>query len=431
MRHTFDVVVVGSGPAGMAAACCAAEQGKRVAMVDDNFRPGGQIWRGAEPGAKLTGLHRTWRGRLGASSVVVFPNHRVFDAPAKGILATETENRLVEFGYDQLILATGARELFLPFPGWTLPNVMGVGGLQAMAKSGLSLAGKKVAICGSGPLLLAVGAHLKEGGAKVVAICEQAPWARLAAFAATLAAQPSRLVQGLGYRMQLLPTSYQMGTWPVTAKGDTQVRSVVVTNGTRQREIECDYLACGFHLVPNIELAMLLGCELAGGAVAVDSLQRSSVENVSCAGESTGIGGVELALLEGQIAGLAAAGNLSAAQAMANRRAPYAKFAAHLARAFALRQELKSLAEAATIVCRCEDVTCGAVFVHDSWRSAKLQTRCGMGPCQGRICGAALDFLKGWKPDSVRPPLFPVNLSSLLQSEAFHENQQHPTEEIV
>jgi D-hydroxyproline dehydrogenase subunit alpha len=204
---------------------------------------------------------------------------------------------------------------------------------------------------------------------------------------------------------------------------------VVVTNGTKQSEIACDYLGCGFHLVPNVELAQLLGCELKNGAVAVDALQRTSVENVLCAGESTGIGGVELALLEGQIAGLAAAGNLKSAQALAARRGPYARFAGRLARAFALRQELKGLAGPATIVCRCEDVTCGAVFAHDSWRSAKLQTRCGMGPCQGRICGAALDFLKGWKPDSVRPPLFPVTLSSLVESEAQHP--QHPTEEIA
>ena len=93
------------------------------------------------------------------------------------------------------------------------------------------------------------------------------------------------------------------------------------------------------------------------------------------------------------------------------------RFAARLAKAFTLRSELKTLPTDATIVCRCEDVTFGRLRSHPSWRAAKLHTRCGMGPCQGRVCGAATSFLLGWNADSVRPPMFPALISSLTSTE--------------
>ncbi len=133
----FDVVVVGAGPAGLAAACRAAESGARVAMVDDNPQPGGQIWRAG--GGKPAGPAAAWMRRAERNGVEWIAGARVFAAPEPGEAGrrdSSTASR--ELGYQKLILATGARERFLPFPGWTLPNVMGAGGLQALAKSGLA-----------------------------------------------------------------------------------------------------------------------------------------------------------------------------------------------------------------------------------------------------------------------------------------------------
>lgn len=423
MTERFDILVVGAGPAGMAAAVTAAEAGRSVALLDDNPAAGGQIWRsgGQEPAQA-----RAWRERLEAARLVRLQGWRVVDSPEPQLLRAEPNAGTVpaasgapqagncaDFGYKTLILATGARERFLPFPGWTLPNVMGAGGLDAMARGGLPVAGKRVVVAGTGPLLFAVAAHLAHRGAKIAAVCEQASRARLARFTARMLGEPGKLWQGAGYSLAMGPTRLRTGCWPVAAHGDDRLRAVTLRQGSKQWKVDCDYLACGFHLVPNIELPALLGCHLAGGFVITDDLMRTSAADVYCAGEPTGIGGVDVSLLEGQIAGLAAAGRIPEAQALAARRRAKLGFVRALREVCELDPQLRTLAADETIVCRCEDVRYGILRRRGSWREAKLHTRCGMGPCQGRICGTATEFLFGWGADSVRPPVFPARVSSL------------------
>jgi NADPH-dependent 2,4-dienoyl-CoA reductase/sulfur reductase-like enzyme len=196
----------------------------------------------------------------------------------------------------------------------------------------------------------------------------------------------------------------------VAAHGDGKLEGVTLSRGG---EIACDYLACGYHLVPNVELAELLGCVVENGSVRVEEFQETSVANVYAAGEATGIGGLELSLVEGEIAGLAIAGKQDEARRLFPVRDQQRRFAARLNRTFALRDELKRLPTPETIVCRCEDVTFARLAAHDSWRAAKLQTRCGMGPCQGRVCGGAVEFLFDWRAESIRPPVLPVRIESL------------------
>jgi len=410
-KSKFDVVVVGGGPAGMAAGTRAAECGLRVAIVDDNPTLGGQIWR---QGAKSEPEpeHSAWTNRLRSARAELISG-TAFDQPDMGTLAVEQADGPCEVAYDKLILATGARERFLPFPGWTLPNVMGAGGLQAIVKNGLTVRGKRILVAGSGPLLWAVAAYLRTHDAEVVRICEQASWRSLAWFTLGLLEQPRKLTQGFSLKRELAGISFSPNSWPVAANGHSVVESVTISRNGRLEEIPCDYLACGFHLVPNIELPQLLGCRIQNGCVRVDDFQRTTVANILCAGEPTGIGGVELALVEGQIAGLTAAGRLSEAQNLFGERNKLQRFAGRLDQAFKLRSQLRSLASADTIVCRCEDVRYSQLRRYTSWRTAKLQTRCGMGPCQGRICGPATQFLLKWDPDSVRPPIFPVRVESL------------------
>jgi D-hydroxyproline dehydrogenase subunit alpha len=410
-RH-FDVLVIGGGPAGMAAAACAAESGVRVGIVDDNFRLGGQIWRG-ESGDPHDAEASKWAQRVRTSGATALCGLRVVHQPEAGILLAENLDGFCELKYDKLVLATGARERFLPFPGWTLPNVMGAGGLQAMVKCGLPIRGKRVIVAGTGPLLLAVAAYLRKHGAAIPVICEQASWGSLARFSLALSSWPAKIVQGLQLKRDLAGAPFAANTWPLAAHGQQTLERVTISRDGRADTIPCDYLACGFHLVPNIELPLLLGCAARDGCVQVDDFQETTVSSVFCAGEPTAIGGVELALIEGQIAGLAAAGRRIEASAWFGKRQKARRFAQLLHRTFRLRSELGHLPLPETIVCRCEDVPYSRLRQHTSWRAAKLHTRCGMGPCQGRVCGPATQFLFKWNPDSVRPPIFPARVETL------------------
>jgi len=333
----------------------------------------------------------------------------VFQQLHPGTLLAETSEGVCELNYKSLVLATGARERFLPFPGWTLPNVMGAGGLQALVKTGLPIEGKRVVVAGSGPLLLAVAAYLRGRGAEVLLIAEQASAVQLAKFAVGLAGKAS---QAFSLRRQLRGVKYLSRCWVVAAHGDNKLQSVTLSRGG---EIACDYLASGFHLIPNIELAELVGCVIENGSVRVDQFQETSVANVYSAGETTGVGGLELSLVEGEIAGFAIAGKHEEARRLFFLREQQRRFAKRLNQTFALREELKQLPAPETIVCRCEDVTFARLTAHRSWREAKLQTRCGMGPCQGRVCGGAVEFLFGWRAESVRPPVLPVRIQSLIE----------------
>jgi len=407
-----DVLVVGAGPSGLAAAYRVAQSGKSVIVADDNPDAGGQIWRGESK--KVTSSEAAaWFEKIRNSKIRFVNGVRIFQQTKPGSVLGEIENDVNHFFYQKLVIATGARERFLPFPGWTLPNVMGAGGLQALVKSGLPIAGKKVVVAGSGPLLLAVADYLKRNHADVLLIAEQAGRGKLAGFGFGLLGQTQKISQALKLRSQLSGVQYLSGCWPIAANGSEKLQSVTLRRGAKDWEVECDYLACGFHLVPNLELPQLLGCQLAKDAVKVDEFQETSVAGVFCAGEATGIGGLELSLVEGEIAGLVAAEKKDLAQALFGERRKHHKFADALNGAFQLRPELRSLAKADTIVCRCEDVRYSELQSSDSWRAAKLHTRCGMGPCQGRICGSAVEFLFGWKAESVRPPVFAVRVGSL------------------
>jgi NADPH-dependent 2,4-dienoyl-CoA reductase/sulfur reductase-like enzyme len=417
----YDVLVVGAGPAGLAAAHAAMTQGAQVGIIDDNPLAGGQIWRGGPDLQADTRAPRLWSALRASHLVEFLPQTRVMYAPQPGQLLVQTPSAAATLHYAKLVLATGARERLLPFPGWTLPGVTGAGGLQALAKGGYPLQGKRVVVAGSGPLLLASAATLKSKGAHIVAIVEQAGTSALLRFALGLLATPAKITQAMQLMTQLAGTPYLRDSFVHSAHGDGTLQSVQIQRGgvPEMETLQCDYLACGYGLMPNVELAQALGCATAtDGAqtvVKVDEFQLTSVPDIYCAGEGTGIGGVDLALAEGHIAGLAACGKAEPSKEAMQSRAHWEKFAERLASAFALRPELRTLAGDDTIVCRCEDVCHSELRAHTSWRSAKLQTRCGMGPCQGRICGGATEVLYGWRPDTVRMPISPTRIASIIE----------------
>lgn len=437
---SYPVVVVGAGPAGLAAAAAAGETlgAARVALLDDNGAPGGQIWRRGK-GEPLPAA-REAAARVAAAGVVHEFGVGVVDArvlPDGGfLLLGERGGEAFACRAGKLVLATGALERFLPFPGWTLPGVYGAGGLQALYKGGFPLRGKRILVAGSGPLLLAVAKAFRSAGATIAAIAEQAPRSAVLRFAARLPRHPRKLAQALVLGISLLPVRQLYGAWPVRAEGAEKLERVVVARGDRRLEVfPCDYLACGFGLAPSLPLARLLGCATRDGAVAAGELLETSTPGVFAAGEALGVGGVDRAEVDGRIAGLAAAGAVAAARLLLPRRRAEDAFAAALAKAYQLREELRDLVDDKTTVCRCEDVAWGEIRRCPAARDAKLKTRAGMGPCQGRICGGALEFLAGYTPDAVRPPLFPVSCGVLAElsrlaaaalSPAPSENTSHP-----
>ncbi|MEZ0472170.1 FAD-dependent oxidoreductase [Luteimonas sp. B3_2_R+30] len=414
-RHHCDVAIVGAGPAGLSAARAAASHGVRVMLIDPQPVPGGQVWRNdVRHGAP--GPARSLRRELAAAGVPMLMQSEVAGHAGKRLFVRSGQVA-VTVDYGSLVLATGARELLLPFPGWTLPGVTGAGGAQALAKQGWPMRGKRVLVAGSGPLLLAVADTLHRHGARVLGIHEQASMRALSMFTAGLWRWPGKAVQAARLRLSLWSVSYHAGSHVLRALGDERLRAVDLRIGGRTATVECDQLACGFGLVPNIELAQAMGCALDGGGphahVLVDRWQGSSVKCVFAAGEACGIGGLDCALAEGAIAGHAAAGRREAARALLPRRAHARRFATALNRRFALHDGLRALAEPDTIVCRCEDVRLSALSACAPGREAKLLTRCGMGACQGRVCGSALAELGGATRDGFRPPIFPVPLEVL------------------
>jgi NADPH-dependent 2,4-dienoyl-CoA reductase/sulfur reductase-like enzyme len=425
VAETADILIVGGGAAGMSAALAAAEnKALSITVVDDNPQLGGQIWR-AELGKTRSPEAARLIDSIDRGDIRVVNNAQVFSTAGPNRLSAETPNGRLEIEYKKLIIATGARERFLPFPGWTLLGVFGAGGLQALVKGGLDIAGKRVVIGGTGPLLLAVADYLKTQGARILLIAEQTSAAKIRRFARGLWRSPDKMVQAAALRARLVGIPYQTDCWvtsatrprvssPHVSKGSTSSElAVTITRKRRTWTVECDYVACGFHLVPNTELPSLLGCKIEKGFVATDELQRTSIDNVFCAGEPTSIGGVESSLIEARIAGCAAAGFESEARRLFPQRERTRRFTAALDRTFALRSELKHLAAPDTTLCRCEDVKYGELTPYATAREAKLQTRCGMGSCQGRVCGAATEFLFCWERDSIRPPIFPVRMENL------------------
>ncbi len=341
-----------------------------------------------------------------ASGAEFLPQSTVFEVRGNHLLGVWRDGMAHNITYAKLILATGARELFLPFPGWTLPYVLGVGGCQALAKGGLPIAGQRIVVAGSGPLLLAVAEYLVAHGAIVPLIAEQTSAVHLSLFGAGLGAAKIREAAKLFWALRGVP--YRPGTWVTRTAAN-------LVDLNRGAPVACDYLACAYGLIPNLELARMLGCATRHGATVVDDLCRTSLPDVHAVGEINGIGGEDLALIEGQLAGFAATGQSTKVARLLPLRRSSLGFRRLLARTFAPRQELRTLAEAGTIVCRCEDVRYGRLSTAMDGRDAKLQTRCGMGACQARVCGPACEFLFGWPPGTLRPPLSPVPVSAYLK----------------
>jgi NADPH-dependent 2,4-dienoyl-CoA reductase/sulfur reductase-like enzyme len=455
------LVVLGAGPAGIAAARAATDARVPVVLVDLGARVGGQYhrrepaaFRAQHPGA----LHHGWDGhaedvaRLERSPrfthVATAGVWGVQRLPDGGVRLATDRADLPVIEADAVVLAPGANERVVPFPGWDLPGVLTVGGAQALLKGQGMRPGRAVVVAGAGPLLLPVAAALARVRTNLVAVTDAndplrwltgsprgIPLAKLREGAEHLAALAR-------HGVRLRPR-----TAAIAAHGDGRVEEVVLARLERDwtpvlgsaRTVAADALATSHGFVPDVGIAVTLGCRLdvrdaTAPSVAVDALQATSVAGVWAAGEVTGIGGADVAAHEGHVAGLAAARTLGGTveevtlrRAVARRRADE-PFLRTLARVLAVGDGWTTWMTPDTIVCRCEEVTLATVDEAierrgaSDLRSVKLTTRCGMGHCQARMCAANVAGLirvrTGRPPADAgaldrRPVLHPVPLGRL------------------
>ena len=427
VSSTHDLLVVGGGPAGIAAAGAARRAGLSVVLVDERPSLGGQIYKQPGPGFTVTdpsAMDRQFRQgralieslngadvdiRLRTSVVAVEGTTTVLVAEGQPASAVVTPRKVV---------ATGAHDRPVAFPGWTLPGVITAGGLQTLAKSQRVLPGRRMVFAGSGPVALAFPAQLAHYGASIVEALEAGPAPRLndlLRIARAARGNTPLLRDAVRYRALLLrhrvPLSYRRMI--VRAEGDGRVEHVVhaavdadwrIVPGT-ERGVDTDVLCLGYGFVSSIELPRLLGCrfdyaeDLGGHVVRRDDWLRTSVEGVYAAGDGAGVEGSYVAIDEGTIAGTAAAldaGALGQAEAGSLTAAARARLGrrraltAATSRLYRFGPGITELATQETIICRCEVVARrsidAAVDATDDINVVKAYTRAGMGPCQGKNC---------------------------------------------
>lgn len=459
------LAIVGAGPAGLSAAIAAAKCGLRPVVIDENPLPGGQIYRQPPREFRVErpeALGRTYEkgqrllARAYDANIELKLGTTVWGVFDRLTLGLESNGKAESLHCESLVLATGGYDRAIPFPGWTLPGVMTLGGAQTLVKSQRMLPGQNIVLSGAGPFLLPVTSQLVEAGANIVAVLEASRPMDWLSRAGSLWGQWDRLREAWGYVKPLLNArvGIRFGQAVIEAWGKERVEGVVIASldedwrpvpGT-ERTLLADAVALGYGFSVNTQLSRICGCEhefrkgYGGWTVKVDKKQSTSVLNVFAAGETTGIGGSDIAAAEGSIAGYSAAetlGMISHSEANA-RRAPHLKrlqklrpFARMMADLFSPRDGLFDITTPETLVCRCEEVT--AEQIHkaidngaNDLTGVKSRTRVGMGMCQGRVCGASVATLvarqMGREQSEVgaftgRPIVKPVSLGVLAQME--------------
>lgn len=455
----FEVAIAGGGPAGIACAAVLSQAGIPALLIDEHPRLGGPALRDAAGG--FSPLAPAWARAVRAirslkkEALTVRPRTGLIGIePGLRLLLAPEEGGLREIECRRLVIATGARERFLPFPGWTLPGVMATGAVQILLKQGVLPAADFV-VGGAGPFLLAVAADIIRQGGRVRALANESRLAHLLPPPRLLAGQGVKILDGLfrTWRVLVSGARIALGTRLLEARGAERLQAVVTARVDRsgrvlpgsERVVPAAMLAIGFGFTANIEPAQLAGCPLffeealGGWLVQTDESLRTGVEGIYAAGEVTGVGGAEKSLLEGRLAGLAILeemGHLDAARRaeitrLKRKRKALLSFGRWFNRpscvAAAYRMNwVASLPDELTI-CRCEEVRLGDIrrALAAGCRTPagiKKATRCGMGVCQGSTCKGILHEVvaalsggpaRGVPPPSVRAPLRPVELGLL------------------
>lgn len=467
-----EMIVVGAGPAGIEAAIVAANSGVEVTLIDTARRPGGQYFqqlpvefRSEEyPGSRNKG-ERLFR-RLEEAHVHLLSNTLVWgifqgERPDEWYVTLYAPDLPTQLSTNLLVLAPGAYDRTIPFPGWDLPGVMTAGASMIFVKKQHVLPGKRFILSGTGPLQLAAAAQLVQAGAKVMGVHECVtglPW-RGIPFLPAMWGQWGRMWEGFDYMRILIGAGvpYRTGWAVVEARGCDRVEEAIIarldSTGTpipgSEKVVAVDTVVVGYGLLPSTELSRLLECETEyvterGGFVPRRNQEmQTSLPGVYVVGDGAGIGGAEMAMIEGRIAGWSAAchagkvGQKEAQSVITSERNGLKReqrFSHMLGSLFTPPRGLHSLAKDETIICRCEQVTLGQIrdaikLGTQTVNDVKNLTRCGMGNCQGRVCGEKVASilaseigcsLQEARYYNVRPPVHPLPLNIIEEIDTTH-----------
>jgi len=459
--QAVDVLVIGAGPAGARAALRAKACGLDVLLVDENHDAGGQVWRPLPAGfarahASVPSAEArdgdALRAELRHAGVHCLFGHKLWNVGTGLRCDLIGPEGSVSWQPRALIVATGTTERVVPFPGWTLPGVIGLAAATILLKSQNMLPGRRTLVAGAGPLLLAVATGILKAGGEVAAVLDLASkndWLRTLP---SLAGRPDLLWQGLQWRATLraagVPMLHRHGIQSVEAVGQGfEIRTQCVDASGKPLAdaaapvFAADAVTVGHGLVPGTDVTRLLraqhryAAERGGWVADADAAGRTSVAGLYVAGDGAGIAGAAAAAAHGELVALACARDLGHAGSATHPREQDRlqtqwRHAARFGRAMAGLMALRSGAVASiapdTVVCRCEDVTRAEIdaAAHDGARDMnqlKAWTRCGMGPCQGRSCGDVAGALLALHVGSReaagcftgRAPLRPVSLAEL------------------
>lgn len=456
MTRRVDLLIVGAGPAGMSAAIASRRHGLEVLLVDEQAAPGGQIWRGVEAvagtaraavlgQAYLDGLAVVDQFRASGAEYAPLTQVWQVEAGPRVFMSRDGEASCVEARH--LLLATGAQERPMPFPGWTLPGVMTVGAAQILLKTSGQVPTDPLWIAGNGPLSLLYAAQLLKAGGNIAGFLDTAPPGQtvsaISKLAAAMLSAPADLLKGVGWIATLRrQVRYVPHVTELQAIGGEALEGIrYVTGNGKATTVEARVLLVHEGVVPNIHPTLALGCRHTWNArqdsfaPELDAWGETSEQNVFVAGDGAGIGGAIAACLRGEIAALriaTKAGRLSEAGAAAAAK----PIRSRLKRALAPRPFLDAayrprsaifVPSDETVACRCEEVRVSSIRAMAAQGrpgpdQVKAFTRAGMGPCQGRQCNYTIaHILAACEGRSVpevglyrvRPPLKPVTLGEL------------------
>lgn len=456
MTASFDLIVLGAGPAGVAAAIKARAFDLSVAVLDEAPDAGGQVYRAPSQGLTATkpDADRAYgddlRARLAASGATIHSDHRVWSLTAGFSVASVGQNGPSTVTASNLIVATGAVERHLPVSGWTTPGVIGLAAATILLKAHNVLPGRRVVVAGSGPLLLVVASRIVAAGGEVVAVVDAAPRSAWLSRIGSLSARPDLTAKGASWVLRLLAAR-------VPIYSSSALRAIHGTGGVEAVEIgaldrdwrpvggitkraEADAVCIGFGLLPLTEVTQLLGAEhryapeLGGWIPQVDSSLETSVPGLFVAGDGGGVRGAHAAPLSGELAAIGVARRLGRGGALDRQAATIGarwrrsgRFGAAMSAVAMPPPGAAAMIDTWATVCRCEGLT--RATLDEAIRAGsktladlKAATRCGMGPCGGRVCAEAAALLiaaatgrsrAAIGQPNARPPLRPVPMAAI------------------
>ncbi len=462
MKNRYDAIVIGAGPAGLACGTELAIKGLDVALLDEQASPGGQIYRNITKAT--SGQHAILGDDYSAGLKVVeafnmapvdyLPQARVWQAEPNGDVFLSHDGASMKLSAEYLVLCTGAMERPVPFPGWTLPGVMTCGGMSNLFKDSSLSPSEPVVVAGSGPLMWLIADHLFALGAPIAAILDTTPLGQVIPAMKHL----PRALRRFGFMMKGVKMIAEVhrsamkkkvpihrNVKNVRAEGGDRLELVKASCGSKELSFNATTLLVNEGIIPNTSLLRQVGCSHSWDPVqrfwyptVTPEGRSSNLANVFIAGDGNFVHGAKSAELKGRLAGMAIAHELHRMS-----KAEYASQATTVRKELAEdilprpfidalytpRKDLFSLTDETT-VCRCEGVTAGRIreLVKEGYtdhNEIKAIIRCGMGPCQGRMCGSAVLELiaegsglpaKELRQHRLRPPIKPVSLQELANA---------------